>query len=70
MKAIQKAAAAMGRIGGKSRSKAKQTAARRNGALGGGDGRPRLYPKCSLYRAHRWNAKTDKCPCGYQRADF
>jgi hypothetical protein len=64
MDTIQKAARALGRKGGRSRSEAKVAAARANAVLGG---RPRTYPPCALYRAHRWNVKTGKCPCGQQR---
>jgi hypothetical protein len=28
-------------------------------------GRPREYPKCPRYAAHRF--VNDRCPCGYQR---
>jgi hypothetical protein len=65
MDAIQKAARAMGKIGGRSKSEAKVTAARANVAKS--HGRPRMYPACPLYRSHRWRSKTGQCPCGYQR---
>lgn len=29
-------------------------------------GRPRKYPQCPRYKAHRFG-KTDRCPCGYER---
>ena len=29
-------------------------------------GRPRKYPKCKLYRAHRFS-RTGRCRCGYKR---
>jgi len=29
-------------------------------------GRPRIYPKCPRYKAHRFS--NDRCPCGYSRA--
>jgi hypothetical protein len=54
----------MGRKGGRSRSDAKIAAARINAKLGG---RPRKYPPCALYRSHRWNTRTGRCPCGEQR---
>jgi hypothetical protein len=67
MDAIQKAARALGRRGGKSTSPAKVAAARRNGKkFGGGDGRPHIYSRCMLYRAHRWS-KSGKCKCGQDR---
>jgi hypothetical protein len=28
-------------------------------------GRPRIYPQCSRYKAHRF--VNDRCPCGYER---
>jgi hypothetical protein len=31
------------------------------------NGRPRLYPPCERYGAHRFSPKTGRCPCGYER---
>jgi hypothetical protein len=56
--------ATIGTKGGKSRSKAKVQAARNNGKVAGG--RPRTYPKCPRYSAHRFTQ--NRCPCGYVRA--
>jgi Ribbon-helix-helix domain len=30
-------------------------------------GRPRQFPRCERYGAHRFSATTGKCPCGFQR---
>lgn len=60
MNARQKAAALLGRI----KSRRKTLAVRENGKLGG---RPRTYPRCERYGAHRFNKKTGRCPCGYTR---
>jgi ribbon-helix-helix CopG family protein len=30
-------------------------------------GRPRQYPPCNRYGAHRFSPKTNRCPCGFQR---
>ena len=30
-------------------------------------GRPRQYPKCPRYSAHRFT--NDRCPCGYERTN-
>jgi hypothetical protein len=60
--------AKQGAIGGKSRSLAKKRASRENGKLGGSlGGRPRTYPKCPRYSAHRFGP-AGKCPCGFVRA--
>lgn len=32
-------------------------------------GRPRIYPKCPRYSAHRFSPVTDRCPCGYYRPE-
>jgi hypothetical protein len=66
MDAIQKAARALGRKGGRAKSEAKTAASRANGALGGGAGRPPVYSRCIRYGAHRWS-KSGKCPCGQDR---
>jgi len=67
---ISKAAAELGRrggrIGGKVKTKAKAAAARQNGELGG---RPRQFPKCRRYGSHRFDPKSQRCPCGYRRKD-
>jgi hypothetical protein len=67
---ISKAAAELGRrggqIGGKAKTKAKAAAARQNGELGG---RPRQFPKCRRYGSHRFDPKSQRCPCGYRRKD-
>ena len=47
---------------GRTKSKAKAAAARENGKMGG---RPRRYPKCPRYGAHRF--VDDRCPCGFKR---
>lgn len=57
--ARSKAAALLGSI----KSKRKTLAVRENGKLGG---RPRTYPRCERYGAHRFS-KTGRCPCGYTR---
>jgi ribosomal protein L37E len=31
------------------------------------NGRPRQFPVCERYGAHRFSPKTKRCPCGYQR---
>jgi hypothetical protein len=31
-------------------------------------GRPRQYPPCSRYDAHRFSPKTGRCPCGFNRS--
>jgi len=62
MDALGKAAQAMGRVGGSAKSKAKAQAARRNGKSGG---RPREFPPCPRYGAHRFSPKTRRCPCGF-----
>jgi hypothetical protein len=63
--AIAKAASLLGKLGGKSRSKAKRIAARKNGALGG---RKRVYSRCPLYGSHRFGPHAGetalRCPCG------
>lgn len=56
---------AMARLGS-ARSKLKTANARWNGKRGG---RPAKYPKCERYGAHRFSPKTDKCPCGFVRAE-
>lgn len=36
----------------------------------GGPGRPRVYPQCKLYKAHRFSIHADgvdRCPCGFTR---
>jgi len=67
---LSKAAAELGRrggeIGGKATTKAKVQAAKANGKLGG---RPRQYPKCKRYGAHRFSPTTQRCPCGFVRPD-
>src|SRR5207244_1575459 len=30
-------------------------------------GRPRQFPPCPRYGAHRFSPKTQRCPCGFQR---
>jgi hypothetical protein len=30
-------------------------------------GRPRQFPPCNRYGAHRFSPKTNRCPCGFQR---
>ena len=69
MTALQKAARAMGKVGGSRKSDAKAAAVRENGKLGG---RPRQFDPCPRYknRAHRFSPKTGRCPCGYNRLGF
>jgi hypothetical protein len=54
----QKAASLLGSI----KTDKKAAASRRNGKLGG---KPRQYPRCPRYPAHRFT--NDRCPCGYHR---
>ncbi len=65
---ISKAAAELGRrgglVGGQAKTPAKQAAARENGQLGG---RPRQFRKCTRYGSHRFDPKTQRCPCGFKR---
>jgi hypothetical protein len=63
-KLFKKRARAMGKVGGLSTSTAKAEAVRENGKMGG---RPRQFPPCPRYKAHRFSQKTGRCPCGYQR---
>ena len=65
-KLFKKDARAMGKLGGARRTEAKAAASRENGAHGG---RPRQFPRCPKYGAHRFSPKTGRCPCGYQRSD-
>jgi hypothetical protein len=30
-------------------------------------GRPRVFPRCPRYGAHRFSPKTGRCPCGFVR---
>jgi len=50
--------------GGRGRSRAKTRAVRSNGRLGG---RPRQFPPCTKYGAHRFSPTTGRCPCGFRR---
>ena len=65
---LHKAAAELGRrgglVGGKSRSPAKQAAAAENGQSGG---RPREFRRCVRYGSHRFDPKSQRCPCGFRR---
>jgi len=65
---LSKAAAELGRrggeIGGLAKTPAKKAASKKNGQLGG---RPRQYRKCSRYGSHRFDKKTQRCPCGFRR---
>jgi len=47
-----------GKKGGKVKSKAKTRANRLKG-------RPRKWPKCKLFRSHRFSIWTGKCRCGF-----
>lgn len=60
MNARQKAMALLGKI----KSRRKTLAVRENGKKGG---RPRTYPRCERYGAHRFSKK-GRCPCGYTRS--
>jgi hypothetical protein len=40
---------------------------RRSAMVGRNGGRPRQYPPCPRYSAHRFS-KSGRCPCGYTRA--
>jgi hypothetical protein len=66
MNALQRAASAMGKVGGSRKSKAKAAAVRENGKLGG---RPRQFDPCPRYKnhAHRFSPTTGRCACGYRR---
>lgn len=58
----------LGPLGGTAKTEKKQKASRKNGLLGGGDGRPRQYPQCPKYRAHVFSPKTGRCyGCGFQK---
>lgn len=58
MDKVSKAARLLGSI----RSRRKARSSRQNGKQGG---RPRTYPQCPRYHAHRF--RNDRCPCGYLR---
>lgn len=63
-----RAARTLGHLGGMVKTEKKQEAARKNGLLGGGEGRPRLYPQCQKYKAHVFAPKTGICyGCGLNR---
>jgi hypothetical protein len=57
-----KAAQALGKLGGKVKSKAKAKASRENGKLGG---RPPSCPKCSTPGAKVWHATGQECTTEY-----
>jgi hypothetical protein len=57
----------IGKAGGEAKSDAKAKAVRKNGKLGG---RPRRFPRCRRYPAHRFTKRPDgemRCPCGFVR---
>lgn len=59
--------ACIGQKGGNIRSRRKAIANRAKGKFGKLGGRPRQYPRCQRYSAHRFSPATGRCPCGYSR---
>lgn len=64
---LNSAASLMGRKGGASKSPAKRRASRANGKLGG---RPRQFPRCPRYGAHRFSPTTSPVSLWFRSAPF